>query len=133
MSHAALRHLRKKWSRNMVPTSRRFPKNMMTWSQPWGNPTKNHPRLISSISKRLKLAADGEDATGDMDEGTSPQRISPRISPTIGLSGGDFRTCHGDFRLPGMFFSASFGKILNQICRSELIGMLCHTKLQSHF
>ena len=36
--------------------------------------------------------------------------------------------------LPGMFFSASFGrKNLNQICRSELIGMLCHTKLQSHF
>lgn len=97
-----------------------------------GKSNQEPPSLISSISKRLKLAADGEDATGDMDEGTSPQRISPRISPTIGLSGGISGLAMG-MMLPGMFFSASFGsKILNQICRSELIGMLCHTKLQSH-
>jgi len=80
----------------------------MTWSQPWGNPTKNHPRLISSISKRLKLAADGEDATGDMDEGTSPQRIppriSPRISPTIGLSGGASGLAMGISGCLGCFF-----------------------------
>ena len=88
------------WSQQVIV----FQKNMMTWSQPWGNPTKNHPRLISSISKRLKLAADGEDATGDMDEGTSPQRIPPRISPTIGLSGGTSGLAMGISGCLGCFF-----------------------------